>query len=147
MKKNNWFLMFFRRMGIIKYIFLVYILITIIISLFLFWPITHNKTFLKDNSISIKYSDAFFLAASAFSDTGLSSIPGGLLGFNQFGQFLIALSIMVGGLGIFTLKVYILQNIFGIKLTVFNGQLSQMERGEIQLVKLKKLLKFQLQQC
>ena len=141
MKKNNWFLMFFRRMGIIKYIFLVYILITIIISLFLFWPITHNKTFLKDNSISIKYSDAFFLAASAFSDTGLSSIPGGLLGFNQFGQFLIALSIMVGGLGIFTLKVYILQNILGIKLTVFNGQLSQMERGGNTIGETKKIIK------
>ncbi|EPL03122.1 potassium uptake B domain protein, partial [Chlamydia psittaci 02DC14] len=69
-----------------------------------------------------------FLAASAFSDTGLTPISIAY-SFNMFGQALIAISVLVGGLGIFTLKVYILQTIFGSKINVFNSALTQIERG------------------
>ena len=87
--------------------------------------------------IKFNYSDAFFIAASAFSDTGLSTIPIGLC-FNQFGQALIAISMLLGGFGIFTLKIYVLQTIFGTKLSVFDSQITQVERGSHNIGQTKK---------
>lgn len=142
-KKYNWFFMLFKRMGVIKYIFIIYILITFLISLFLYWPITHTESFrtsIKNNEVTFSYIDALFLAASAFSDTGLTPISIAY-SFNMFGQALIAISVLVGGLGIFTLKVYILQTIFGSKINVFNSALTQIERGSADGGKTKKIIK------
>lgn len=145
-RRENWFLRIFKKISIIKYIFLIYILITILISLFLFWPITHSQ-YLKEHmsmgKIKFNYSDAFFIAASAFSDTGLSTIPIGLC-FNQFGQALIAISMLLGGFGIFTLKIYVLQTIFGTKLSVFDSQITQVERGSHNIGQTKKIIKISI---
>ncbi|AWX69546.1 TrkH family potassium uptake protein [[Mycoplasma] anseris] len=138
-KKTNKFFSFFKSIGPVKHIFIVYILFTLIISLLLYWPITHTND-LKVIKPNFDYSDALFLASSAFSDTGLSTLAISK-GFNGFGQAIIAIAIFVGGLGIFAIKVYVIQNIFGFKMSVFNSQVSQTERGANTWGDTKKLIK------
>ena len=141
-KRPNWFLRMFKKISVIKYIFLIYILITILISLLLFWPITHSPEMaqdIKNGKIKFNYSDALFIAASAFSDTGLSTVSIGKH-FNNFGQMLIAISMLIGGFGIFTLKIYVLQTIFGTKLSILDNQITQVERGSHNIGQTKKII-------
>lgn len=72
---------------------------TLIGSVLLYIPITGKK--------SISFIDAFFIATSAFTVTGLSTvdIPNQ---FNDLGYFVILMLIQIGGLGIVTLTVFIL---------------------------------------
>lgn len=133
--KNNNFLKFFRKIGTIRYIFIIYILFTIIISLLLYWNISHNKGVKQ-----IKYIDALFVAASAFSDTGLTTLTIANT-FNEFGQILIAISMVAGGIGIFTIKIYIFQTIFGFKSSIFSNMASQTERGSSSVSETRKMIK------
>ncbi|MDC8962863.1 TrkH family potassium uptake protein [Metamycoplasma hyosynoviae] len=130
-KRNLKFFLWFKKIGVIKYIFLIYFIVILLISLLLYWPITHS-TYLEQlrqsEKIRFNYFDAVFIAASAFSNTGLSTFPISSY-LNTFGQALIAISMLLGGLGIFTLKVYIFQTLFGIKLNIFNSEVTQVERG------------------
>ncbi|QSF13994.1 TrkH family potassium uptake protein [Mycoplasma sp. Mirounga ES2805-ORL] len=59
----------------------------------------------------VKYSDAFFITASSFSDTGLVTLDT-YNTWNWFGQAVIAILIFIGGLGIFALKIFIINVIF-----------------------------------
>ncbi|WP_323702602.1 TrkH family potassium uptake protein [Mammaliicoccus sp. Dog046] len=72
---------------------------TLIGSVLLYIPITGKK--------SISFIDAFFIATSAFTVTGLSTvdIPNQ---FNDLGYLVILILIQIGGLGIVTLTVFIL---------------------------------------
>lgn len=72
---------------------------TIVGSILLYLPITGRK--------SIHFIDAFFVATSAFTVTGLSTvdIPSQ---FNDLGYLVILLLIQIGGLGIVTLTIFIL---------------------------------------
>ncbi|QJR44119.1 TrkH family potassium uptake protein [Mycoplasma miroungirhinis] len=121
---------YLKQTGKIKYIFLVYLIITIILSLFLYWPISHKNMLVEKPDFN--YGDALFIAASAFSDTGLSNINISE-GFNEFGQSVIAIGILIGGFGFFTLKLYILRMLFGwmfkTKTSHFKRDLIQVERG------------------
>lgn len=135
-KKTNIVLRFLRKLGAVRYIFIIYILFTILISLLLFWNVSH-KSDLKE---PIKYIDALFVSSSAFSDTGLTPVIISKT-FNEFGQFLIALSIVVGGIGIFTFKIYIFQSILGLKSNIFSNMVSQTERGTITVSETRKMIK------
>lgn len=135
-KKTNIVLRFLRKLGAVRYIFIIYILFTIFISLLLFWNVSH-KSDLKE---PVKYIDALFVSASAFSDTGLTPIVISET-FNAFGQFLIALSMVVGGIGIFTFKIYIFQSILGLKSNIFSNLVSQTERGSITVSETRKMIK------
>ncbi|QJG67089.1 TrkH family potassium uptake protein [Mycoplasma phocoenae] len=120
---------YFKKTGKIKYIFLVYLLITISISILLYLPISHND--MKAAKADFDYSDALFIAASAFSDTGLSTLNISL-GFNELGQAIIAVAILIGGFGFFTLKLYIFQLLFGWmwkKTSYYKRDMIQLERG------------------
>ncbi len=59
-------------------------------------------------SENIAFIDALFTSASAFSDTGLSVFNSTFQTFNLFGQLIIFCLIIVGGLGLFTLKIFII---------------------------------------
>lgn len=72
---------------------------TVIGSILLYLPVTGKK--------AISLIDAFFIATSAFTVTGLSTvdIPNQ---FNLLGQIIILLLIQIGGLGIITLSIFAL---------------------------------------
>ena len=59
---------FFFNLSNIKIIFITYLMVTIISSLLLLSSFSHNE------GISVTYIDALFTAASAFSDTGLTTL-------------------------------------------------------------------------
>ncbi|ENY69328.1 Potassium uptake protein KtrB [Metamycoplasma auris 15026] len=139
-KKVNVILKFLRKIGTIRYIFIIYILFTILISLLLFWNITHKVDVASNHPKGIKYIDALFIATSAFSDTGLTTLTPSST-FNEFGQFLIAISMVVGGIGIFTIKLYIFQSIFGLRSNLFSNMVSQTERGSSTIFETRKMIK------
>lgn len=80
----------FRTMSFVKHILLFYLVITIVGSLLLFMPASHNS--------DVSFVDALFTAASAFSDTGLTSLNTAQV-FNILGQAIIAVLIFIGGIG------------------------------------------------
>ncbi|WP_308699417.1 TrkH family potassium uptake protein [[Mycoplasma] gypis] len=128
-------------MGKIKYIFLTYLIITFTISILLYFPITHAT-----KNPSYNYSDALFIAASAFSDTGLSTVTVSEQ-YNIFGQTVIAIAIIIGGFGFFTIKLYIFELIlsrFGIKMSSHKVSVTQLERGSTVTGDTKKLIKVSL---
>ncbi len=87
----------------IRKIFILYVVILFIGAMFLWLPISHTQAF-KD----VTFIDSLFTSASAFSDTGLSVYEATYLTFNFFGQFVIFILIILGGLGLFTLRIFIL---------------------------------------
>ncbi len=124
MKKRNKFSAFFfnlyRRLknrSTVKTILFWYLLVTVIGG-FLLWTPWTQKT---SNWGEIKFVDALFISASAFSDTGLSTL-GVSDTFNKFGQFVIFLLFQLGGIGLFTIKIvfikYILRRVVPHKVTV-----------------------------
>ena len=108
----------------IKQILFWYIIITIFGALMLFLPFTQQSTY----AANISFIDALFIAASAFSDTGLSTIDISIA-FNVIGQSLIAFLILFGGIGWFGIKLFILH--FVIKKVVTHKSLHVLnnERG------------------
>ncbi|ADN69024.1 TrkH family potassium uptake protein [Mycoplasmopsis fermentans] len=90
----------------VKYIFLAYLLTVIIATLFLLSPWTH-----KDSSVKVSFWDALFTTSSAFSDTGLVTKTT-YNTWNMFGQAIIAILIFLGGLGIFALRIFLINLIF-----------------------------------
>ncbi|WP_406616740.1 potassium transporter TrkG [Mycoplasmopsis adleri] len=122
----------------VKYILLTYLIVVIIFTLFLNSSITHNLTYTKDHKIS--FWDAFFTVCSAFSDTGLVSHPT-YIAWNMFGQAIIAFCILIGGLGIFALKIFLINVIFlrG-RTSLSDVELVAHERGNSDFFKTKKMI-------
>lgn len=94
----------------IKYILLIYLVVVVLSSLLLWTPITQNSTITIDGLEpegveKISYIGALFTASSAFSDTGLVVVDS-FKQWNIFGQAIISLLILMGGVGIFTLKIF-----------------------------------------
>lgn len=92
-------------MSSLRQIFIWYLVISLIGSLLLFLPISQNE------GQSINFLDALFISSSSFSDTGLST-KGISDTFNWFGQLIILILVNVGGVGFFTIKIFILTYIF-----------------------------------
>ncbi|MDR3214832.1 MAG: TrkH family potassium uptake protein [Bacilli bacterium] len=78
-----------------------YLIIVLIGSFLLFSPLTSK------NGEIISFIDAFFISASAFSDTGLSPIIT-VDTINNFGQLIILILVQVGGMGVMTFKIILL---------------------------------------
>jgi len=55
----------------------------------------------------ISFVDALFIAASSISDTGLTTVPIATQ-FNMFGEMVIFFLFILGGLGWYALKIFIL---------------------------------------
>ncbi|MDR3214833.1 MAG: TrkH family potassium uptake protein [Bacilli bacterium] len=93
--KKNRSISYRRRIGI------GYLSVIMIGCLLLFLPISHN------NQDFIKFIDAFFVSASAFSITGLTTVNISET-FNSFGHVIILILIQIGAIGIMSVKVLVL---------------------------------------
>lgn len=96
-----------KNMPVYKHLLIVYIVVTLSGTLLLMMPISRAS----GNNTRITFMDALFHSASAFSDTGLTTLPT-YSTWSAFGQAVIALLILVGGIGVFAIKVYIYNAIF-----------------------------------
>lgn len=119
-------------LGKIKLIFLVYTLIIVLSSLLLYLPLSHNK-----DSEVVFYTNSLFLAASAFSDTGLS-VQNLEKNWNAFGQAVVATLILIGGFGFFAIKIYIFNFVLNQKFSTFSSSLIEAERGGLSVGSTKK---------
>ena len=109
-KFSKFYNSFFKNMSSLRQIFIWYLVISLIGSLLLFLPISQNE------GQSINFLDALFISSSSFSDTGLST-KGISKTFNWFGQLIILILVNVGGVGFFTIKIFILTYILRKRLT------------------------------
>ncbi|MGY6172091.1 potassium transporter TrkG [Candidatus Mycoplasma pogonae] len=108
----------------------MYFLITIIGSLLL------NSRVSQKEGADVYYVDALFTAASAFSDTGLTTKVTSST-WSEFGQAVISILILIGGIGFFALKIYFINWLFGRRLTIFSREVLNVERGSYQTGKTK----------
>ncbi len=138
-KKNN-FKLFFRKtykkygiLSVSRKLFIYYCAITFIGAFLLMLPLS-----LK-NSSSLSFINALFTSASAFSDTGLTTTTT-VTTFNFFGQLVIALLILFGGLGWFAIRVYFLYFIFNRRLTLKMRMVLQTERGQSKIGQTKEVI-------
>lgn len=112
----------FLKFNKVKWIFLTYILIIFFGALLL-----TSKISLQQGQ-KITFFEALFTSVSAFSDTGLV-VKTTASTFNQFGQAIVAILILIGGAGFFAWKIYIINYIFRFKLSLFQKTLLKTERG------------------
>ncbi|WP_373457112.1 potassium transporter TrkG [Mycoplasma sp. 2045] len=119
----------------LKYLLFIYLLIILVSSLILFSPIAQNP-----EAARVKYIDAFFTTASAFSDTGLVTVDT-FSQWNDLGQAIIAILILAGGIGIFALKFFAINYLFGKKTsTLAEIKIMQTERGVSDVTQTTKLI-------
>ncbi|MGL4343180.1 MAG: TrkH family potassium uptake protein [Metamycoplasmataceae bacterium] len=111
-----------RKLSNFKIILIVYFLIVVISSVLLFSP------FSQTGKVAVSYVDALFTASSAFSDTGLVSLVTAET-WSIFGQFLIAMLIFIGGVGIFALKYYIFNFILRRGMSLMSRNILDKERS------------------
>lgn len=107
--------------------------IIVVGAILLLLPITH-----KDGQ-GLNLIDAFFTAASAFSDTGLTVVST-IDTFNFLGQAVILLLIQVGGIGIMSIKV-LLFVLIGKRLNFGDRLLIHKEQGQTHVGGMIKFLK------
>lgn len=107
---NSWF----KNMSSIRQILYWYLIISITGALLLWMPFTHTAA--HKGFGSVNFIDALFISSSAFSDTGLSTI-GISEYFNFWGQLTTLILLSIGGVGWFTIKIFILQFILRKKTT------------------------------
>ncbi len=118
----------------IQIIFLVYLFITIFFSIILSLPFSQKE------GVNVSFIDIVFTAASAFSDTGLTTKVT-VETWSEFGQFIICLLILMGGIGIFALKVFIINIVFKKTISITSRNILEKERGSNSAGKLKKTIK------
>lgn len=118
-----------KKISQLRYILFVYFLIIFVFSLLLWSPITQNNP--EQNWYSFKnYINAIFTTASAFSDTGLI-VYDTYIYWNMFGQAIISILIVLGGIGIFAIKFFIINYLFRKSVsTLTSVQVLQSERGD-----------------
>lgn len=115
---------FFKKMGKIKLLFLVYFVIVLLGTVLLYSP--YSQINYETNQIS--FIDALFTASSAFSDTGLTTRPTALT-WTSFGQTVIAILILIGGIGFFALKFYFFNWLFKRTAKIYTKKFISVERG------------------
>lgn len=126
------------RLKKIHIIFAVYTIVIFLGAGFLVTPFAHTNAVDK-----ISFLSALFTSVSAFSDTGLSLVDTGT-SFNVFGQTIIAILISLGGIGIFAVKFYIFNLIFGKKISILSREILKIERGSSRLNDLKGVIKISI---
>lgn len=125
---------FFFNFSNIQIIFFVYLFFTCLFAFLLTAPISQKP----NNNVS--FIDALFTAASAFSDTGLTTKVT-VETWTDFGQFLILLLILMGGIGVFALKVFIVNIVFKKAFSITSRNILEKERGSSNTGELKKTIK------
>lgn len=110
-----------------------YLLMVAIGTFFLFSSLSN-----KDGH-TVSLIDAFFVAASAFSDTGLTPVNTAET-FNFLGQIIILILMQVGGIGIMSIKV-ILFMFIGKKISIEDRLLVQTEQGQTTVAGMVKFIK------
>lgn len=128
---------FFFNLSNIQIIFFVYLFITCLFAFLLMAPISQKP---DKTGKSINFIDALFTAASAFSDTGLTTKVT-VETWTDFGQFLILMLILMGGIGIFAIKVFIVNIIFKKAFSITSRNILEKERGSSNMGELKKTIK------
>ncbi|AJC49693.1 TrkH family potassium uptake protein [Mycoplasma flocculare] len=123
------------RLKKIHIIFATYTSVILLGAAFLVAPFSHSTLANK-----ISFFTSLFTAVSAFSDTGLSLVDTAT-NFNVFGQSVIAILIILGGIGIFAVKFYIFNNLFGKKISILSREILKIERGSSKLNDLKGVIK------
>lgn len=113
---------FFLNLSNFKVILITYFFTTMFFALLLFSPISQQK------NQNISFIDSLFTAASAFSDTGLTTLVTAHT-WSTFGQAIIAILMLLGGVGIFALKVYIINVIFGKSVSLLSRNILEKERS------------------
>ncbi|MBG0730963.1 TrkH family potassium uptake protein [Mycoplasma sp. 'Moose RK'] len=116
-------------------IFVFYTLVILLGAAFLSAPFAHS-----DPNVKIGFWRSIFTSVSAFSDTGLSLIDTAS-SFNVFGQTVIAILILLGGIGIFAVKFYIFNYLFGKKISILSREILKIERGSNKINELKGVIK------
>lgn len=124
----------FMRMSNLQIILCVYFLATLTGAIMLILPIS-----IQDGQ-DVSFIDAIFTSASAFSDTGLTTTPT-VTTWTEFGQFIIAILILVGGIGFFALKFYFINIVFRKAISLTSRNTLEKERGSNNIGELKKTLK------
>ena len=114
-------------------LFIYYFLITFSGTVLLLLP------FARKDGHSLSVINALFTSASAFSDTGLTTVTT-VSTFSFFGQFIIAALILVGGMGWFAIRVYFLYYVFGRRLPLRMRMVLQTERGESKIGQTKEVI-------
>ena len=127
---------FFLNLSTFKIILITYTSVTLIAALLLLLPISINPD-VKEN---VTFLDTLFTAASAFSDTGLITKSTAHT-WTEFGQAIIAILILLGGIGIFALKVYIVNVVFNKWMSLGTRNLLSKERGAHTTGNLKRTIK------
>lgn len=112
----------FSKLSNLQIILITYFLVTIISACLLLVPAAQT------GDVEVTFVDALFTAASAFSDTGLTTVTT-VETWTGFGQFIICLLILLGGIGIFALKVYIINIIFRRQISINSRGVLEKERG------------------
>ena len=135
--KNNilvksWY--WIKSLSILKHILVLYLFTMIIGSLLLFTPQAHMA------GQHPSFVDSMFVAASAFSDTGLSSLTTATT-WSIFGQAVIAILILVGGIGWFAIKVYFINILFGTPISFKTREALSAERGSGVLGSTRRMIK------
>ena len=88
----------------------------------------------------VSYVDALFTAASSFSDTGLATMTTSTT-WSYFGQAIIAILILVGGIGWFALKIYFFNILFGRPISFRSMETLSAERGSSKIGNTKMIVK------
>ncbi|MBR2022732.1 MAG: TrkH family potassium uptake protein [Mycoplasmataceae bacterium] len=125
---------FFLNMSNFQIIFIVYLFVTLSAGLLLLLPISQQE------NQNVKFIDALFTAASAFSDTGLTTLTT-VTTWSDFGQLLILILILSGGIGIFALKFFLINVIFNKSISINSRNVLEKERGTNSSGELKKTIK------
>ncbi len=106
-----------KNMSSIRQILLWYLIISITGALLLWLPISHatGNWEWQGSNYGVSFIDALFTSSSAFSDTGLSTLDISDT-FNWFGQFITLILLNIGGVGWFTIKIFIITYILRMKI-------------------------------
>ena len=124
---------FFLKIPNLQIILFVYLFVTLLATVLLFLPFSQKP----GNNVS--FIDALFTAASAFSDTGLTTVTT-VTTWSDFGIFIITLLILLGGIGIFALKVFIINIVFRKAISITTRNILDKERGSNNFGQLKKTI-------
>ncbi|CRX37104.1 / ktrB / Ktr system potassium uptake protein B /:604517 Reverse [Candidatus Hepatoplasma crinochetorum] len=127
-ESGNKFQNFIHKNKAILTVLLWYLFFLILGGILLYIPV-----FQKDDIDQVSFINSLFISASAFSDTGLSTVAISET-YNFFGQFIIFILILIGGIGWFTIKVIFVEYIFEKKITIKDqGEIMNEIGGETNL--------------
>ncbi len=124
----------FNTISTYKKLLILYLFVTFLGAVILMIPISQT------GDINVGFMDALFISASAFSDTGLVSLDTHET-WSYFGQAIIAILILNGGIGIFSLKIYIINILFGRPISYNTNLVLTTERGSVKAGSSKSLIK------